>query len=249
MGARSSSTDLTAGSGTVTPSGARIRTRPRAESSTTNFVVERAIVVMSKKLTFQVGLVEDSGSGYLGGETPVIIEIHGTTPFLGLTIWHEQWRSQYSEPFIMVSRTAMRDSELIQCIEREHYHLYTAYGSDPVLTAGRALRHHLENLLLGEVTRKLGEQDPTRATFLANYTEEVIDPISTAVLGICRDTRFLDAFNDDDELWAVGVWRFGKDRGKQKLASLLERGTQVQDILILADDDRGNLEIVRRALR
>lgn len=194
-------------------------------------------VVDSKQLRFFAELSAVQGNEALVGTKTINVEFHGTDPFLGLSVWHEEHRKTPGPAFVVLSRTASISSkEEFQSFETSQYQVNTTYDVDPLTAAGRALRRHLKEFLPDELGRGVKAGIERNAFYRYSYDDQVVEPICTAVLGMCRDARLYESLGPRDVLWAVGTWRLGKNRDEKRLDELLNLGELIQDVLVIKNE-------------
>ncbi len=192
----------------------------------------------TKKLQFGVYLESVQGNEALMGSGSLFVEIHGTDPFLGLSVWHEDHGKQFrGQPRIVLSRTGTFNSRS-GVIDTPRYELTTMNDPDPLIAASRALSHQLENQIPAVLGRGVAEGLRDNPFHQSTYRDRIVEPISTAVLAMCRDASLHQGLEDGDRLWAIGTWTLGKSLSDKKMSELIGLGEQVQDVLVVLD--KGN---------
>jgi hypothetical protein len=198
----------------------------------------------TKKLRFRIDLQAVQGNDALVGHGALNVEIHRSELFFGLSVWHDDWERRYrNQPSFVLSRTGpFNPSRDFTSTDTPRYQVNTLYDADPLIAASRVLRWHLTELMPPVLGNGVAEGLNENPFYQATYGDRVIEPICTAVLGMCRDASLYQELADDERLWAIGTWTF-KIVDDEERAHLLALGTQVQDVLVVRDNDANRRQI------
>lgn len=216
--------------------------------TTANNTLTQGNTRSTKKLQFRIDLQAVQGNNdALFARGTINIEIHGDVPFLGLSVWHEERRDDLRyEPFVVLSRTSVtRTGHDSQTFETKRYRVTTEHDLDPLAAAARALRTHLVERLPDQLGQKVMESLSSNPFYRQSYEDQVVEPICTAVLGMCRDASLYRDLADGDRLWAIGTWTLGKAHSGGISDELLELGEQIQDVLVVKDEGYARNQVKR----
>lgn len=197
----------------------------------------------SKKVTLSVNFTAfpAGAGGGIKGSGILDVEIHGSTPFLGLSTWHSEDRQGLRFPFVIYSRTALSspdDTNDPSFYEATRYSVHTTKRLDPLEAADLVLRRHLLSdsfaaTISTFLPDALKQDDPF---YRGSYHDQVVEPICTAILGMCRDASLWASVTDAKSVQqAIGTWKLGKELPVRTIDQLLEHGVQIQDVLMLRD--------------
>jgi hypothetical protein len=195
----------------------------------------------TKQLHFRIRLEAIQGNEAVIGTGGITVALHGTAPFLGLSVWHEIWRErtnpyQTHRPFLVISRSAPGTNE-DRYLETARYQVHTTSNPDPIVAVSRALRQHLLQRLHSWLGPGVDEAIVNDAFVQQVYGDQIVEPITTAVLAMCRDASLHAEFAHGERLWAIGTWQLQAALAEGALSTVLELGTQVQDVLVVRDDE------------
>jgi len=195
-----------------------------------------------KTIHFTVDAVLRQGQSCYPVRSNLKVDIQGESEFLGLVLSTTSYRD--STELTSSSRTSTAPPAPGQGNQGElrrysHLVVNTYRDDDPHAAASKALHGHLWGWTVehfGEQVAEVIKEDPG---YRDHYQDLVVEPLSVAILGLCRDPRLLDLAEEGAKYWTIGTWTLAGIVEPNALSTAISKGFLVQDVLVVRDNDRG----------
>lgn len=192
-----------------------------------------------------------SGGGISGVGLVDVDFAFDTNGFSSLMVWHEANLGDVppasrGSSYRIISRTAPASNRDGADVMRTTYAAtYTSRDTDPILAAKDAIESHLLDRIPNTLSSDLEEALKTNSGCQEAYETQIVEPVSTAVVGLCRDRSLFDQIVGIGRVQAIGTWTIGKPLSHPKMQELINEGMLVGDVLIIPEEREDLRDIIR----
>lgn len=185
------------------------------------------------------------------GASELAVEFYGGDQCVGISVQH--WEHDRmgsiaigsSPPLRIVSRTSpanVRKDEEVHVSRTSYGRLHTHYVDDPITAASQAIYEHVSHRILPQMGL---EDDFTEPEMRERYDLDVVEPMCTAVIGLCRQPDLLSNLREDVSYWPVLRWTVIPTAVQPQTDTLEELGFQVLDVVLIASNDENRDKVKR----